>query len=522
LSLDRAVAWGQRFIDVALQRPSGAGRPPWKPVRPRLLPNALLRDAEAYARAIDQFDVERNPRYRGNRQGRGETYCNIFAWDAGEALGVPLPHWVDADGSPTSPGRGVETSANDLVAWLEAYGPRFGWRPAGMEEATAAARRGRPAVAGWINPGGDGHIAVLRPTPEWDDMPIVAQAGALNSRAMRLDSAFPTAWLHGEVCFFINDCGNGSGLSEGRAIEGWEANLRVLDSPWGRGARVIRGLYRLAFLACSALAIVRALPAGRGGPGPRRGRGALPVVSLAVFGPLLALRWLRPPITPFMLATKLGLPVDDPAPARAIHRWVDLDQVSPDMLNAVLVSEDAYFFWHFGINPLEVWRAMRWRRSRYPADWRRPGGSTLTQQLAKNLFLLPAPTVRRKAAEFFLALAIEGLWPKRRILEMYLNVVHFGEGVFGVEAAARHYFGCSAAGLSSEQAALLTASLRRPYWLRVTEPPPEMLALQAEILERMAVASDRMLRHLEGGVRLRSGPGAAAEEEGGVVAAEAD
>jgi hypothetical protein len=163
------------------------------------------RDAAAYDSVIDQFDVESNPRYRKNRDGRGETYCNIFVWDVTRAMTAEIPHWVNEGGDPAEVGCGRETTANTIVAWLQTHGTRFGWRPLDPAGAQQLANRGCPVVAAWCNDGGIGHVAVVRPGTLTDEGPLVAQAGERNVRAERVARAFPEAWRNGYVRFFGHD-----------------------------------------------------------------------------------------------------------------------------------------------------------------------------------------------------------------------------------------------------------------------------------------------------------------------------
>ena len=165
--------------------------------------------------------------------------------------------------------------------------------------------------------------------------------------------------------------------------------------------------------------------------------------------------------------------VEKLAPGRAPRPqqrvWVDYARISPNLKRAVVTSEDARFLEHEGVD----WEAMQrayhdnLRRGR-PAR----GGSTISQQLAKNLFLSSRRSYLRKAQEVVITFMIEALWDKRRILEVYLNVVEWGDGIFGAEAGARHYFGVSAAALDPEQAATMAAMLPSPrFFDRHREAP---------------------------------------------------
>jgi monofunctional biosynthetic peptidoglycan transglycosylase len=140
-------------------------------------------------------------------------------------------------------------------------------------------------------------------------------------------------------------------------------------------------------------------------------------------------------------------------------QWVSGSRISSSLKRAVIVSEDIEFFSHHGFSSREQQAALEdaWEDKKLPR-----GASTITQQLAKNLWLSPSKNPLRKVKEAILTWQLEQSLSKRRILELYLNVVEFGDGIYGAEAAARHYYGRSAAGLSERQAAELAASLPRP------------------------------------------------------------
>lgn len=145
--------------------------------------------------------------------------------------------------------------------------------------------------------------------------------------------------------------------------------------------------------------------------------------------------------------------------ARFLVTWIDDEAISIHLKRAVLVAEDIGFFGHDGFDTHEIRAAVRdaWEEKAFPR-----GASTLTQQLARNLHLTPARTPWRKLEEALLTRRLEAALSKRRILEIYLNVVEFGPGIYGAEAASRHYFGIPAAALDEEQAAQLAAVLPRP------------------------------------------------------------
>ena len=198
--------------------------------------------------------------------------------------------------------------------------------------------------------------------------------------------------------------------------------------------------------------------------------------AIALFlAAVLLFKLVDPPLTPLMVrqAFTHGL----------AHDSVDLDAISPALLRAVMASEDDRFFEHRGVD----WEAVRRARA-YNAkhgDEPRRGGSTITMQCARNVFLWQGKSYVRKALEAGVAYVIELVWGKRRILEVYLNVIEWGEGVYGAEAAARRYFGVPAAQLSPRQAALLAAAL--PHPLR-SDPgaPSGYLRARATTIERRA------------------------------------
>ncbi|MGZ4808083.1 MAG: monofunctional biosynthetic peptidoglycan transglycosylase [Thermoanaerobaculia bacterium] len=167
---------------------------------------------------------------------------------------------------------------------------------------------------------------------------------------------------------------------------------------------------------------------------------------------------------------------------RIDYRWVPYSAISPYLRRAVLVAEDDTFYEHGGVDV----EAMRDALKR---DWTRKkithGGSTITQQLAKNLYLSPSRNPIRKLKEYFLARSLENHLSKKRILELYLNVVEMGERVYGAEAASRLYFGVSASALSPNQAALLAGSLPNPRVMSPAAPNRRLRARQRMILSRM-------------------------------------
>jgi monofunctional biosynthetic peptidoglycan transglycosylase len=161
--------------------------------------------------------------------------------------------------------------------------------------------------------------------------------------------------------------------------------------------------------------------------------------------------------------------------------WVDFNRIAPPMASAVIASEDQNFLHHHGFDWGAIQRAID--EDENGRTFR--GASTLTQQTAKNLFLWPGRTWIRKALEAYFTVLLETCWGKRRILETYLNIAEFGDGVYGVEAASQRYFHKSAARLSSEDAAVLAAVLPNPRRLRANAPSRYVRQRQQWILEQM-------------------------------------
>ena len=171
--------------------------------------------------------------------------------------------------------------------------------------------------------------------------------------------------------------------------------------------------------------------------------------------------------------------------AQLRHQWVPYERISNNVKRAMIAAEDAKFVDHEGFDWDGIQRALEKneRRGRIVA-----GGSTITQQLAKNLFLTPTRSYLRKGQEAVITLMLEALLPKRRIFEIYLNVIELGSGVFGVEAASRHYFSTSAASLSPAQAARLAAMAPNPRFYERNPGAPGLNRKIGIIIARMPSA----------------------------------
>jgi monofunctional biosynthetic peptidoglycan transglycosylase len=217
-------------------------------------------------------------------------------------------------------------------------------------------------------------------------------------------------------------------------------------------------------------------------------------IVTAIVGSILLValfRWVPVPVTSFMLNERLA---DAGAtPLRQRHDWVPWSRISRNAAVAVIASEDQKFLRHDGFDfdaiGKAVTEAQRGRRLR--------GASTISQQVAKNLFLWPGQSWVRKGLEAWFTVWIELLWPKQRILEVYLNSAQFGRGIWGVEAASRTFFGKDAAHLSRADAALLAAVLPSPTRYRVSNPGPYVRERQEWILHQMnGVAKAGLLQGL--------------------------
>lgn len=215
-------------------------------------------------------------------------------------------------------------------------------------------------------------------------------------------------------------------------------------------------------------------------------RAALTAAGAAALG-LVVFAVVPPPLTAFMAQASVerGALVD--------YDWEPASRISPSLLVAVVAAEDQRFADHSGFDWTEIRNATR-QRTR---SGQLRGASTISQQVAKNLFLWPGHSWLRKGIEAVLTVMLETVWTKHRILEMYANVAEFGDGVFGAEAAARRFFGKAASALTPPECALLAASLPNPHDLRVAAPSPYMRRRQAAILKQMAaIGGERWLARI--------------------------
>ena len=194
----------------------------------------------------------------------------------------------------------------------------------------------------------------------------------------------------------------------------------------------------------------------------------------------LLLRWVPPLFSALMVERHVGALVSG-QPYNAQYEWVGWRKIAPAGPLAVIASEDQRFADHHGFDFESIQDAMDDAEHGH----RLRGASTISQQVAKNVFLWPGRSFVRKGLEAYFTVLIEALWPKRRILEVYLNVAEFGDGLFGVEAASQRYFKKPAARLSMEEAALLAAVLPNPHRLRAGRPSGYVQERRDWILRQM-------------------------------------
>jgi len=197
--------------------------------------------------------------------------------------------------------------------------------------------------------------------------------------------------------------------------------------------------------------------------------------------PVLLLRWLRPLTSAFMLEARAAALRAGDTSYHTDFRWVSLEQISPNAAVAVIAAEDQQFPFHSGFDFDSIRQAVRTSER----GGRLRGASTISQQVAKNLFLWNGRSFLRKGLEAYFTVLIETLWPKERILEMYLNVAQFGDGLYGVEAAAHRFWHKPARRLSSGEAALLAAVLPNPRLLHADRPSRYVLERREWILGQM-------------------------------------
>ena len=197
---------------------------------------------------------------------------------------------------------------------------------------------------------------------------------------------------------------------------------------------------------------------------------------------VIALRWLPVYFTPLMFI-RLAQQVDEGKSMTLHHHWVPLEEISPSLPTAVMASEDARFLEHHGFDYKAIEHAAM-RNMKHP-EKRKLGASTISQQTAKNVFLWPGRSWVRKGFEVYFTFLIELMWSKERIMEVYLNSIEMGDGIYGADAVAEHHFNTTADQLTKAQCALIAVSLPNPRRFNSARPSGYMLKRQARILREM-------------------------------------
>ena len=215
----------------------------------------------------------------------------------------------------------------------------------------------------------------------------------------------------------------------------------------------------------------------------RIGRLLVTLITVAFCLPLVMvviLKFVNPPTWGWQVSRTLFPPKGYPEQTQ--HQWVSIDYTSPSLPLAIMASEDQRFPYHWGVDVSAILSVISSSGDQGP----KRGASTITQQTAKNIFLFPSHTYLRKAYELYIALLIELVWGKERIMEMYLNVVEFGPGIYGVQAASEHYFGVSAHQLTPYQAAQLAVVLPNPYKIQPIPMTPYVQQRVHWVLKQMS------------------------------------
>ena len=195
---------------------------------------------------------------------------------------------------------------------------------------------------------------------------------------------------------------------------------------------------------------------------------------------VIAFRWLPVPCSPLMFI-RIAQQVGNGKTVKMVHHWVPLEEISPSLPLAVWASEDQNFFKHSGFDFEQIKIAYQEAQE----GKRRRGASTISQQTAKNVFLWPSSDWVRKGFETYFTMLIEFFWDKHRIMEVYLNTIEMGDGIYGAEAVAREHFGCSAAQLTPQQCALIAASLPNPRKFDSSHPSRYLYKRQTQIMRQM-------------------------------------
>jgi monofunctional glycosyltransferase len=209
---------------------------------------------------------------------------------------------------------------------------------------------------------------------------------------------------------------------------------------------------------------------------------------------VLLLRWINPFFTAFMAEAQVAAWMSRDSSYVFRHSWVDLDRISPNLPLAVVASEDQKFPEHWGFDVAAIEKAYALNQHNHKVR----GASTISQQVAKNLFLWSGRSYFRKGLEAYFTVLIEGFWPKRRILEIYLNIAEFGYGTYGAEAAAQRFFHKPASRLTRGDAAVLAAVLPNPQHYSAAAPSRYVQQRREWILGQMqALGGPEMLDEID-------------------------
>ncbi|MEE9309859.1 MAG: monofunctional biosynthetic peptidoglycan transglycosylase [Cocleimonas sp.] len=204
------------------------------------------------------------------------------------------------------------------------------------------------------------------------------------------------------------------------------------------------------------------------------------VLVILFFAVLLVFRWAPIPTSAFIFQQNHLAKNAPKIYEKAAYEWINWDDISPQLAIAVIASEDQRFPTHWGIDTIEIRKALDNIGEKSPR-----GASTITQQVAKNLFLWGGRSYTRKILEAAMSVSIEMVWPKKRILEVYMNIAQFGDATFGAKQASEQFFDLEAKKLSREQAAMLAAVLPKPAISDVNDPRPALQKRQQWILKQM-------------------------------------
>ena len=197
-------------------------------------------------------------------------------------------------------------------------------------------------------------------------------------------------------------------------------------------------------------------------------------------GTTIVYRFYPVPVSPLMLI-RLCQQMADGRQLKLAHRWVPMDSIHPSLPQAVWASEDQNFFRHSGFDFDAIEQALKEKEEK----GRVRGASTISQQTAKNVFLWPESSWTRKAFEAYFTILIETFWSKHRIMEVYLNTIEMGDGIYGAEAVSLEHFGCHARDLDANRSALIAASLPNPIKRNSAHPSKYMYKRQRQILKQM-------------------------------------